>query len=165
MIDEQHEDFEEFSEEQLELLKRMLEEQQKLERREKFWFGEEDGEEGEGESSEDEQGTKNKKEKRVRENGNDWQARYQERVGQIERRTGDVSWVFLHSSEIIEGYLEERKLFEIKRGFSMYNLTIVDKPFKEHYEAQTSFRSHSASEYQKLKEKALKIREKYLEDE
>ena len=174
---EEYEDFDGFDEEQLEIIKRLLDEQKKIIERERFWSGDR-SEDIESEIQEKENESKKKETQSQFSDSEIWSHSYKKRVGEIERKTGDIEWVYNNggdvksnktllgiSQEIIEGYLDKKKIFEIKRGISMYNLTIFDDSLREEYRKKTSFRSHSSPEYEKLKEKALKIRNQFLKNE
>jgi|TARA_R110000851_G_scaffold85152_3_gene185301 hypothetical protein len=95
-----------------------------------------------------------------------WGRQIKEAIVRIESKTNGVEWSNTDQrGEIINGYLEKKHLFEIKRGFSIYTLRIIDPNLKERYHKETKFLTHNSPHYGKLKEKAAKIVEKFVKDE
>ena len=76
--------------------------------------------------------------------------------------TENITWVNKdQNGEVIKGFFKEKEVFEIKRGVSLYTLRITDGKIGEIYRKETSFLTHNSTEYNVLKNKALKIFKKY----
>ena len=153
--------------EQIELLEKLLEEQKKLdlEEKKKSWYGEEEVDEEETLLEESRLKAKVRRAKTRQERREIFQRAYSEALDRIQSKSGDIDWVNPdQNGEIINGYLKERHLFEIKRGFSLYTLRIIDNDLREQYRKKTSFLTHNSPEYGKLKQKALKIVKNHLNE-
>jgi len=95
-----------------------------------------------------------------------WNHQVQEALVRIESKTNGIEWSNPDQrGEIINGYLEKKHLFEIKRGVSLYTLRIIDIDLQENYHKETKFLTHNSPHYGKLKERAVKIVEKFVKDE
>jgi len=119
----------------------------------------------EKEESEDKQVSKSKKRKAISRSKRKafWDYQIEEALNRIESKTGVINWKNSDQrGEVINGYLKEEHIFEIKRGFSMYTLRIIDNNLKESYHKKTRFLTHNSPHYGKLKQKASDIADKFL---
>lgn len=93
-----------------------------------------------------------------------WNQQVKDAIYRIESNTGLLEWANPDQrGEIINGYLNEKHLFEIKRGVSLYTMRIVDLDLKEEYHKETKFLSHNSPDYSKLKKRAVKIVKEFVE--
>lgn len=138
----------------------LKEEEERLEREE-----EEKKKRGEGD---DEKVSKSKKRKALNKSQREayWRQQVKEAIERIESNTNDIEWNNPDQrGEIINGYLNEKHIFEIKRGLSLYTLRIIDSDLKEVYHKETKFLTHNSPHYDKLKKRAGKIVKKFVKDE
>ena len=79
-------------------------------------------------------------------------------IKNIESKTSNILWKNPDKNgEIINGFVDEDRVFEIKKGLSLYELTITNVELSEEYRKKTSFLRHTSPEYSSLKNRAEKI--------